>query len=215
MWLDGQCDYKYLIHTAGFSYSGGELPPAPLQVCRQLGWSPPMCCCTSNPEGGRSTRGGTARRRRLPRLSMLSAGAPAPCLALAFSSVTPSRLEVQAGLWLGSVQVQLAVRGACCRSTQAHHWCCCSSRDAGLLRRCATVAGAPSMLPGLTAPPPHAADVFAPLVCRSFSSRRSKTMCMWWRCRPQRRVLMKSSSSSPQVRQGWLQQLAVRCGCRG
>lgn len=23
MWLDGQCDYKYLIHTAGFSYSGG------------------------------------------------------------------------------------------------------------------------------------------------------------------------------------------------
>lgn len=67
----------------------------------------------------------------------------------------------------------------------------------------------------LPPPPPHAADVFAPLVCRSFSSRRSKTMCMWWRCRPQRRVLMKSSSSSPQVRQGWLQQLAVRCGCRG
>ena len=23
VWLDGQCDYKYLIHTAGFSYSGG------------------------------------------------------------------------------------------------------------------------------------------------------------------------------------------------
>ena len=24
VWLDGQCDYKYIIHTAGFSYSGGE-----------------------------------------------------------------------------------------------------------------------------------------------------------------------------------------------
>lgn len=24
VWLDGQCDYKYLIHTAGFSYSAGE-----------------------------------------------------------------------------------------------------------------------------------------------------------------------------------------------
>lgn len=28
VWLDGQCDYKYLIHTAGFSYSGGERPGA-------------------------------------------------------------------------------------------------------------------------------------------------------------------------------------------
>ena len=24
VWLDGQCDHKYLIHTAGFSYSAGE-----------------------------------------------------------------------------------------------------------------------------------------------------------------------------------------------
>lgn len=25
VWLDEQCDHKYLVHTAGFSYSGGEL----------------------------------------------------------------------------------------------------------------------------------------------------------------------------------------------
>ena len=148
MWLDSQCDHKFFIHTAGFSYSASELMLVGGLGCGFIrhathhgSWS--GCIAPQSPRGRWCpTVPAVAAVGTL--LGMMGSCCPAcSCLAspvcrlasplATLSSFLPHpRPQVQDGLWLYSLQVRVPIQRVLRPSTGG--WCACGqvSEQAGI-----------------------------------------------------------------------------------